>query len=115
MVKRKSLKANISLGEDRLLAWDTGIELAHGRIVLVHFLAELINFLRDHLVRMLLVSEHHLHEVKLALNKTTRADIRVNVCSLTSFDTTADGLQSLFEIATFLALSPTHLTSAVGI
>ena len=100
---------SLSPREDWFLAWDTAVKLAHSGIVLMHFLAELINFLRDHLVCMLLVPEHHLHEVELALDETTRANVRVDIGDLTCFDTTTDGLERLLEVATLLALSSCFL------
>ena len=75
----------------------------------MHTLAQLANAVFDHLIGLLLILQHHLHEVELALDETTRANVRVDIGDLTCFDTTTDGLERLLEVATLLALSSCFL------
>lgn len=53
----------------------TSVELPHSRIVRVHALAEFTDAIFDHLVGMLLIPQHHLHEVELALDEAASADV----------------------------------------
>mmetsp|Transcript_11455 Transcript_11455/g.15445 ORF Transcript_11455/g.15445 Transcript_11455/m.15445 type:complete len:260 (-) Transcript_11455:430-1209(-) len=72
----------------------------------MHLVAELADALLDQRVRILLVAQHHLHEVELALHQATCADSGVDVRYFTRLNTIIDGLKSLGQIPILLTGGP---------
>ena len=69
----------------------------------MHTLAQLANAVFDHLVGLLLILQHHLHEVELALDEASCAHSRVNFGCVASLDTTSDSLQCCLQVTELLA------------